>query len=138
MKLTIIRLQQFSPQDRQDLSKVWPEKEIAALEARLDDQHRLYAARFNDRLLGALMLEISGTQGRIFALQVREVTRRRGVGQYLLSETLAQNPSISHWWIAQDGSEQPAVIAAFMQAAGFRTQTDGWVNQGGENAAPGL
>ncbi|MBP2168696.1 GNAT superfamily N-acetyltransferase [Erwinia toletana] len=138
MKLTIIRLQQFSVQDRLDLGKVWPEKEIAALEGTLDEQHRLYAARFNDRLLGALMLEIGGTQGRIYALQVREVTRRRGVGHYLLQETVAQNPAVSEWWIAQDGSEQPAVIAAFMQAAGFRQQADGWVKPGGENAAPKL
>jgi len=129
MKLTIIRLQQLSEQDRQDLGKIWPEKNIAALEGSLDEQHRLYAARFNDRLLAALRLEISGVQGKLYDLQVREVTRRRGVGQYLLEETLAQNPSLMHWWIAQDGREDPAVIAAFMQACGFHTQIDGWVKK---------
>ncbi len=129
MKLTIIRLQQLSDQDRQDLGKIWPEKNIAALESSLDEQHRLYAARFNDRLLAALRLEISGVQGKLYDLQVREVTRRRGVGQYLLEETLAQNPSLMHWWITQDGREDPAVIAAFMQACGFHTQTDGWVKK---------
>ncbi|KOC91065.1 aspartate 1-decarboxylase autocleavage activator PanM [Winslowiella iniecta] len=126
MKLTIIRLQQLSAQDRQDLSKVWPEKDIAATEKQLDDRHQLYAARFNDRLLGALRLEIVGTEGKLYDLQVREVTRRRGVGHYLLAETLAQNPSISHWWIAKDGSEQPQVIAAFMQASGFQAEASGW------------
>jgi len=126
MKLTIIRLQQLSAQDRQDLSKVWPEKDIAALEKQLNDQHQLYAARFNDRLLGALRLEITGAEGKIFDLQVREVTRRRGVGHYLLAETLVQNPSIDHWWIANDGSEQPQVITAFMQASGFQPEATGW------------
>ncbi|MFS2221758.1 aspartate 1-decarboxylase autocleavage activator PanM [Pantoea sp. B65] len=130
MKLTIIRLQQFSAQDRLDLGKVWPGKDIAALERGLDEQHQLFAARFNDRLLGALRLEISGTRGKLYDLQVREVTRRRGVGQYLLEETLAQNPAISHWWIAQDGDQPPAVIAAFMQICGFRRQSDGWIAGG--------
>ncbi|WP_437610473.1 aspartate 1-decarboxylase autocleavage activator PanM [Erwinia sp. V71] len=129
MKLTIIRLQQLSAQDRVDLGKVWPGKDIAALENGLDEQHRLYVARFNDRLLAAVRLEISGVQGKLYDLQVREVTRRRGVGQYLLEETLAQNTSLVHWWIAQDGSEDPAAIAAFMQACGFHTQIDGWVKK---------
>lgn len=129
MKLTIIRLQQFSEQDRQDLGKIWPEKEIAELERGLDEQHRLYAARFNDRLLGAVLLEISGMQGKLTALQVREVTRRRGVGKYLLEQTLAQNSSLGHWWVAKDGSEEPAVIAAFMQSAGFHADPSGWTKK---------
>lgn len=129
MKLTIIRLQQLSEQDRQDLSKVWPQQDIAALESELDEQHRVYAARFNDRLLGAVRLEISGMQGKLSQLQVREVTRRRGVGQYLLEQTLAQNASIGHWWVAKDGSDEPAVIAAFMQAAGFHADASGWIKK---------
>lgn len=128
MKLTIIRLPQLSVQDRLDLSKVWPEKDIAALEKQLDDRHQLYAARFNDRLLGALRVDIVGTEGKLYDLQVREVTRRRGVGHYLLAETLAQNPSVHHWWIANDGNETPQVIAAFMQASGFRHDATGWTN----------
>ncbi|BAN99345.1 hypothetical protein E05_45790 [Plautia stali symbiont] len=113
--------------DRLDLAKVWPQQDIAQLEASLSEAQRLYAARFNDRLLGALRLEIRGTLGKITQLEVREVTRRRGVGQYLLEETIAQNSALDHWWVADDGKDDQHVRAAFMQACGFRAQSDGWV-----------
>jgi len=127
MKLTIQRLASLTAQDRIDLAKVWPEMDIVQLEAQLSETQRLYAARFNDRLLAALQLSISGTQGKIFNLNVREVTRRRGVGQYLLVETIAQNSALTDWWIADDGDADRGVRAAFMQACGFRAQADGWV-----------
>ena len=127
MKLTIQRLTTLTPQDRIDLGKVWPDLNIQELEQRLDERHRLYAARFNDRLLAGLQLEISGTHGKIHRLAVRDVTRRRGVGHYLLEETIAQNGSIADWWIADDGSDNQQVRAAFMQACGFRAQSDGWI-----------
>ncbi len=126
MKLTIQRISTLTPQDRLDLAKVWPQIEISQLEASLSETQRLYAARFNDRLLGALQLEIRGTQGKITHLEVREVTRRRGVGQYLLEETIAQNSALADWWIADDGGADQGVRAAFMQACGFRAQVDGW------------
>lgn len=127
MKLTIQRLASLTAQDHIDLAKVWPEIDIVQLEAQLSDTQRLYAARFNDRLLAALQLTISGTQGKITHLSVREVTRRRGVGQYLLEETVAQNGALANWWIADDGDADQGVRAAFMQACGFRAQADGWV-----------
>jgi len=127
MKLTIQRIVSFTPQDRLDLARIWPQQDIAQLEQRLSDTQQLYAARFNDRLLGALQLEIRGTHGKISHLDVREATRRRGVGRYLLEETIASNPSQVHWWIADDGHADQAIRAAFMQACGFRAQVDGWV-----------
>jgi len=65
MKLTIQRLASLTAQDRIDLAKVWPEIDIVQLEAQLSDTQRLYAARFNDRLLAALQLTLSGTQGKL-------------------------------------------------------------------------
>lgn len=127
MKLTILRLTEFTSQDRIDLAKIWPDAAIDQLEKSLDENHRLYAARFNDRLLAALQLEIGGIQGKITALRVREATRRRGVGKYLLEETIAQNGSLTDWWIADDGSDEQQTRAAFMQDCGFRAQSDGWV-----------
>lgn len=127
MKLTIQRLASLTAQDRIDLAKVWPQIDISQLEAQLSKTQHLYAARFNDRLLAALQLTISGTQGKITHLHVREVTRRRGVGQYLLEETLEQNGALTDWWIADDGDAEQGVRAAFMQACGFRAQADGWV-----------
>ncbi|ORM67653.1 aspartate 1-decarboxylase autocleavage activator PanM [Pantoea rwandensis] len=127
MKLTIQRITTLTPQDRLDLAKVWPQIDISQLAAALSETQRLYAARFNDRLLAALRLEVRGTQGKISHLNVREVTRRRGVGQYLLEETVAQNSALRDWWIADDGDDNQSVRAAFMQASGFRAQADGWV-----------
>jgi ribosomal protein S18 acetylase RimI-like enzyme len=127
MKLTIIRLQQLSEQDRSDLKKIWPQANVGALEKTLSEVHRLYAARFNDRLLAAVWLDITGDKGHMSELEVREVTRRRGVGQYLLQEALAQNLQVKRWTVSQDGSSSPEVIAAFMQATGFVQQDGVWV-----------
>lgn len=125
MKLTIIRLQRLTAQDHSDLQKIWPQEDIAALEQTLDDDRRLYAARFNDRLLAAMRMVVKGETATLSQLTVREVTRRRGVGQYLLEDTLAQNPHITRWSMTPDGSEDAGVVAAFMQAAGFEAQPDG-------------
>ncbi len=89
MKLTIIRLENFSDEDRIDLQKIWPEYSPSSLQ--VDDNHRIYAARFNERLLAAVRVTLSGTEGALDSLRVREVTRRRGVGQYLLEEVLRTN-----------------------------------------------
>jgi hypothetical protein len=78
MKLTIIRLQHFSDQDRIDLGKIWPSQDPDAIP--LDDRHRLYAARFNERLLGAVRVTLRGNEGELSALCVREVTRRAASG----------------------------------------------------------
>jgi GNAT superfamily N-acetyltransferase len=124
MKLTIIRLTSFSKQDQIDLAKIWPEYSPASLD--IDDTHRIYAARFNDRLLAAVRVTLRGTEGALDSLRVRDVTRRRGVGQYLVEEVMRDNPAMTSWWIADIGVEDRAVMAAFAQALGFTAQQDGW------------
>ncbi|CAM6530610.1 MULTISPECIES: aspartate 1-decarboxylase autocleavage activator PanM [Citrobacter] len=124
MKLTIIRLEHFSDQDLIDLGKIWPEYSAASLS--VDETHRIYAARFNERLLGAVRVTLSGAQGALDSLRVREITRRRGVGQYLVEEVIRDNPNVSSWWMADVGVEDRGVMAAFMQASGFTAQQDGW------------
>lgn len=124
MKLTIVRLENFSAQDLIDLGKIWPEYSASSLS--VDETHRIYAARFNERLLGAVRVTLSGTQGALDSLRVRDITRRRGVGQYLVEETLRENPNVSSWWMADVGVEDRSVMAAFMQALGFTAQQNGW------------
>ena len=124
MKLTIVRLDNFSDQDLIDLGKIWPEYSASSLS--VDETHRIYAARFNERLLGAVRVTLSGTQGALDSLRVRDITRRRGVGQYLVEETLRENPDVSSWWMADVGVEDRSVMAAFMQALGFTAQENGW------------
>ena len=124
MKLTIVRLDNFSAQDQIDLGKIWPEYSPSSLS--VDETHRIYAARFNERLLGAVRVTLSGTQGALDSLRVRDITRRRGVGQYLIEEVIRENPDVSSWWMADVGVEDRSVMAAFMQALGFTAQENGW------------
>lgn len=124
MKLTIIRLDTFSDQDRIDLAKIWPEYSASSLN--VDDTHQIYAARFNERLLAAVRVTLSGSEGALDSLRVRDVTRRRGVGQYLIEEAMTRNPDVTRWWIADVGVEDRSVMAAFTQALGFSPQQDGW------------
>ena len=124
MKLTIVRLENFSDQDQIDLGKICPEYSASSLS--VDETHRIYAARFNERLLGAVRVTLSGTQGALDSLRVRDITRRRGVGQYLIEEVIRENPDVSSWWMADVGVEDRSVMAAFMQALGFTAQENGW------------
>ena len=124
MKLTIVRLNNFSAQDLIDLGKIWPEYSASSLS--VDETHRIYAARFNERLLGAVRVTLSGTQGALDSLRVRDITRRRGVGQYLIEEVIRENSDVSSWWMADVGVEDRSVMAAFMQALGFTAQENGW------------
>ena len=125
MKLTIIRLETFSDQDRICLGKIWPARIPA--ESALDDTHRLYAARFNERLLAAVRVTLSADQGQLEDLCVREVTRRRGVGQYLLEEVMRDNPQVSRWLLSKAGAEESLEMAAFAKALGFTMQEQSWV-----------
>lgn len=124
MKLTVLRLQHLTAQDHIDLQKIWPLEDIPALEQMLDESHQLFVARFNERLLAALRMTVEEDTATLSQLTVREVTRRRGVGQYLLEETLAQNPQVFLWRATHNGSMADDVIAAFMQAAGFEQMPD--------------
>ena len=124
MKLTIIRLDTFSDQDRICLGKIWPG--VTAADLPLDDTHRLYAARFNERLLAAVRVTLNGNQGTLDDLCVREITRRRGVGQYLIEEVLHDNPQVSRWVLSKSHVDESQEMAAFAKALGFTMQNDGW------------
>lgn len=124
MKLTIIRLFECSAQDEIDLAKIWPEYSSASLA--LTDTHRIYAAKFNDRLLGAVRVTLAGSEAALDSLRIREITRRRGVGQYLVEEVIRDNPDITGWWMSDVGVEDREVMTTFMQAVGFKAQKGGW------------
>ncbi|WP_330927426.1 acetyl-CoA sensor PanZ family protein [Candidatus Sororendozoicomonas aggregata] len=101
MPVTIEEIIQPSSQDRDDLQKIyedapswmldnWRSTDHSSAIARLldtvaqtEDQH-LYAARFNHRLLGALIVDKQNDRWLIHHLCVRQLTRGRGVGSRLL------------------------------------------------------
>jgi len=95
MPVSVETLTVPSQQDRIDLAKIFadapawllaPHRDAAALiEAGLADQS-LIAGRFNDRLLGAALLQRGGPHWRLSHLCVRKLTRRRGVGRRILEE----------------------------------------------------
>lgn len=98
MKLTIEKLTQLSEQDRIDLDKIWQDRRYqSALKNEINDQNGLFVARFNERLLAACWVKLSDNKALITDFMVREVTRRRGVGHYLLTQCLAAYPNITHW-----------------------------------------
>lgn len=102
MKLTIQKLTSLSVQDLIDLAKIWPEQTESDWQASLQNNRALFAAVFNERILGAVKIRLDGNQAELSDLLVREVTRRRGVGLYLMEDVQAQLPQVESWTMKAD------------------------------------
>jgi len=99
MPVYVESVTQPSPQDLTDLAKIYadapewlltPYASAEALIAAALADGSLIAGRFNDRLLGAALLQGSDEAWRLSHLCVRKLTRKRGVGRRLLEETQRQ------------------------------------------------
>lgn len=123
MKLTIQKLTSLSAQDLIDLAKTWPEQTESDWQASLQHDRALFAAVFNERILGAVKITLNGNQGELSDLRVREVTRRRGVGLYLVEDLQAQLPQVKSWMMK---AEPEPVLDAFMQTCGFVCEDNVW------------
>ena len=95
MPIVVEHLEQATQQDQQDLQKIYrdapawlfePFSDATQLIARCLEEGSLIAARFNDRLLGAARLQRHQNAWRLSHLCVRNITRRRGVAERLVSE----------------------------------------------------
>ncbi|HDL6963774.1 TPA: aspartate 1-decarboxylase autocleavage activator PanM [Yersinia enterocolitica] len=128
MKLTIERLTNLTHQDLIDLAKIWPEQQQTTWLQWINDGKPLFVARFNERLLGAVKVMVDGQQAELEDLYVREVTRRRGVGLYLIEETLRQLPTIQQWYLSdkQVVAANYEAMDGFMLACGFSRNKQGW------------
>jgi GNAT superfamily N-acetyltransferase len=124
MKLTIQKLNSLSAQDLIDLAKIWPEQSPAEWQSWLSGSHALFAATFNERLLAAVKISLTGESAELQDLLVREVTRRRGVGLYLIEDMQAQLPQVKSWTMK---AEPEPVLDAFMQACGFSKENGRWI-----------
>ncbi|MFP1528661.1 aspartate 1-decarboxylase autocleavage activator PanM [Escherichia coli] len=80
----------------------------------------MYAARFNERLLAAVRVTLSGTEGALDSLRVREVTRRRGVGRYCWKRFCVTNPSIHAGGWRMQAWKIAVLMTAFMRRTGLR------------------
>lgn len=128
MKLTIERLTSLSLQDLIDLGKIWPHQQPAQWQTWLEDGKALFAARFNERLLGAVKIELQGDMAQMRDLMVREVTRRRGVGLYLVQDAQRQLPQVLRWQLstAELAPRERGEVENFMRACGFLAQGSLW------------
>ncbi len=96
MPVYVETVTQPSPQDRSDLAKIYADAPAwlltphasaeALIESALADGS-LIAGRFNDRLLGAAVLQRGDNVWHLSHLCVRKLTRQRGVGRRLLEES---------------------------------------------------
>ncbi len=80
---------------------------------------RLFVARFNDRILGALTLATTGSNNTIDHLCVRAVTRRRGVARDLLRQMLAAAEGSS---FLLNSCREEATLEALLNPFGFVRQ----------------
>jgi len=99
MPVYVESVTQPSPQDLTDLAKIYadapdwllaPYSSADTLIAAALADGSLIAGRFNDRLLGAALLQRGDDAWRLSHLCVRTLTRKRGVGRRLLEETQRQ------------------------------------------------
>jgi GNAT superfamily N-acetyltransferase len=125
MRLTVHHSHDVLPLWQESLSKL-----LQANKLTIEEAHTLgewHLATFNDRAVG---LAISnGCELRYFA--VRDITRRRGIGRYLLADTIR--------WLIAEGNAQVAIdisstaeieqegLQAFLRQAGFQAQDTHWV-----------
>ena len=95
MPIVVEHLEQATHQDQQDLQKIYrdapawlfePFNDATQLIGECLEEGSLIAARFNDRLLGAARLQRHQNAWRLSHLCVRDITRRRGVAERLVSE----------------------------------------------------
>lgn len=97
MPVYVESVTQPSAQDRLDLSKIYqdapdwllaPYADAASLIEHGIQSGQLIAGRFNDRLLGAALLQRPTDRAwQLSHLCVRRITRRRGVAQRLIDES---------------------------------------------------
>ncbi|CDH07501.1 conserved hypothetical protein [Xenorhabdus bovienii str. oregonense] len=122
MKLTIKQISVLSQQDKIDLKKIWPEQDTQEWEVLLAGDQKLFVAQFNGRLLAAVKVTLNSSTGILEDFCVREVTRRRGVGAYLLEQVKAAFPEINRWeWSLNHFPDIHApALRDFMDACNFR------------------
>jgi GNAT superfamily N-acetyltransferase len=123
MPVIVETLNSPSEQDRGDLAKIYadapdwllaPYANAAELVERGLADGLLVTGRFNDRLLGAALIERGEEYWRLSHLCVRKVTRHRGVARRLIEESarLAREAGRSLVLAAPEGHLESQALAA--------------------------
>lgn len=118
----------FSAQDRTDLEKLfadYPSTPISldAICAQTNEAGQtLFAARFNNRLLGAAFITLNNEQAQLDKLCVRKITRERLVGRDLLRGICEALIELKQAELVVDACIDDAGFSQFMQKQGFEQQ----------------
>ena len=92
MPVIVEHLTRLAPEDRVDIEKIrndapeWLPTDKSIDEWLKQPNQKLFAGRFNDRLIVAALVTEEKNQWNLTWLCVREVTRNRCVGQRIVSE----------------------------------------------------
>jgi len=125
MRLTVHHSQNILPIWQNSLDKLLARHQLTEADAKaLGNWH---IATFNDRIVGLSITQ--GNQLRYFS--VRDITRRRGIGRYLLAETIRMLIAEQYDFIELDrntvASDELESLDAFLLQAGFSRQENKWV-----------
>ncbi|ERO65611.1 MULTISPECIES: acetyl-CoA sensor PanZ family protein [Pseudomonas] len=123
MPIVVQALHDASPQDQQDLRKIYqdapdwlfaPHADAPQLIAHALGETSLLVARFNDRLLGAGYLQRHSDGWSLSHLCVRKITRRRGVAERLVSQAreMARTEGANLCLLAPAGHLEAQALAA--------------------------
>lgn len=123
MPIVVERLSEATCQDQQDLHKIYRDAPAWLFEPFSDEEQliqgcledgSLIAARFNDRLLGAARLQQQQNVWHLSQMCVRNITRRRGVAERLVSEarSMAVQNSAELRLLAPAGHLEAQALAA--------------------------
>lgn len=120
MRLTIHANPAVTAQLTTDLTKLYGQQPDNL------QQQGWFVATFNDRHIAALFYDGEALQ----QLAVRQETRRRGVGRYLLEQALKALAADGVATVVVRKEDYPAtsepVLAAFLQAMAFDDTENGW------------
>ncbi|GGA89099.1 PanD maturation factor [Neiella marina] len=126
MRLTVLPLQQITPALCQDLAKLPLPDGVNDIESWLQQQQsEIWLATFNAKTIGLLLLSVSESLLKIDWLVVREATRRRGVGRYLLEQAVAAHDGVATVVEAKEGDIPQLQQYGFLTALGFTDQGGG-------------
>lgn len=125
MRLTIHHSHEILPIWQNSLEKLLATHQLTVQDAlAMGDWH---LATFNDRVVG---LSITHAQNIVY-FSVRDLTRRRGIGRYLMAETIKYFIGQNINQIEVNGSavqpEELEGLSAFLSQAGFQMLNKQWV-----------
>lgn len=134
MPVQLEMIEQVNAEDLQDLIKIYQddlnldERQIEDwLQQQLNNGQRLFAGRFNSRLLGAIWASEQDNQHwRLTQLCVRSITRRRSVAGQLM-QLLANHAQKQQLTLTVDAQSLAAELSPLLAELGFEHQHQQWL-----------